>query len=844
MLELWLLGPWKAHLDGAPLSLLPTRHARALLARLALAHPAPVRRTQLHADLFPDMAPTAAAHNLRTTLYYVRQALRHHVHTETDLIGLDPALTIAHDVGRFERASTAEATPATLWEAVELYRGPFLQPAIEGWATAEALRLADLHRDMLRRLVVLAEAQGDLQTVADAARRWVAEEPWDFLAHRALIEALLAQSDRAGSERAIAAARARLQSTWSEASGGVFDAWARAAARLPVVVPSVRSLEPARFGEVIDTGDLQAELKGHNRDAGEWSTVLTEALAAGEQALEESRLRDVARTLAVADHAAGAFPLDRYDPRRWSLLLLRTGYHAAAGPRTAWLADLQELHDFASRSGRVEWRLVALIIRAQAMRVQGQLRVAEELARQAAELAHATGRVYEEARAQRILAFVLDQQIRPVAEVLRAWRSAADAIAATPGDPLHVEARMNIAFAQIRMGEAHAAKSSIDALLADPAVEAHPRLRALAPRYLGLIQYGLRDYEAGVATMRVSVRRLQQIGGQYAEIVSRRWLVDMLAGLGQLETAQALGETNVVQARRLGVQRVVWEGLWTLSAVALWMGDNAEAWRLAQDSLSLAEAHGTAGNMIKVLGIVVQSAAATGRLAEAHAALLRIEKMAGDTDPNLVYRAVPAGVLLLLGERERAARLAQDILAAHDVMLGAPLDHVPIAALQSFWNGAAVFAAIAGHARSRPFQEQAYTRFVDDIARLQAPAARQAFVAATPANRALAEFNSAGPRRLALLPLRNAPTGRPLYPDELAPVVWTVHMPDDPAQSIARRHTQLRRLVEEAAAQGAVATVETLAVALRAGTRTVQRDLQALRQAGIVLQTRGNVREP
>jgi biotin operon repressor len=118
---------------------------------------------------------------------------------------------------------------------------------------------------------------------------------------------------------------------------------------------------------------------------------------------------------------------------------------------------------------------------------------------------------------------------------------------------------------------------------------------------------------------------------------------------------------------------------------------------------------------------------------------------------------------------------------------------------------------------------------------------RRALLSGRPAHRALAELRSSGPRRLALLPLREAPTGRPLHPDELAPVVWTIHAPGDPAGKVEQRRRQIRRMAAEAVAQGAIATVEALADALAVAPRTILRDIQELRAEGITVETRGSV---
>ena len=88
---------------------------------------------------------------------------------------------------------------------------------------------------------------------------------------------------------------------------------------------------------------------------------------------------------------------------------------------------------------------------------------------------------------------------------------------------------------------------------------------------------------------------------------------------------------------------------------------------------------------------------------------------------------------------------------------------------------------------------------------------------------------------------RNAPTGRPLRPEDLVDVAWTVRSPEDDAAGSAAevRRFRLRRLLSEADSHQAAATVADLAEALEASVRTIRRDLQWLRRHGIAVTTRG-----
>jgi DNA-binding SARP family transcriptional activator/tetratricopeptide (TPR) repeat protein len=92
----------------------------------------------------------------------------------------------------------------------------------------------------------------------------------------------------------------------------------------------------------------------------------------------------------------------------------------------------------------------------------------------------------------------------------------------------------------------------------------------------------------------------------------------------------------------------------------------------------------------------------------------------------------------------------------------------------------------------------------------------------------------------ALLPLASAPLGRPLRPDELVDVVWTVSDPSDweLVSAAERRRHRLVRLVGEAEGQGTSVRIADLAGALGVSERTIKRDLADLRASGVNLRTR------
>lgn len=241
MLRLRILGPWQAEYDDLSITSLPTRHARALVARLAMAYPRPLTRARLYHDLLPGVALESAAHTLRTTLYYVRRTVPNLLHVDDDLVGL-VVTDVNIDVWQFERWSEAGATQSMLERAIELYRGPLLAPGeVDGWAREERERLARRYVDALQRLVALSATSGQTAVWLHAAQRWAREEPWNDDAALAVVEASIAAGDTLGAQTATRIARTLVGESGSREALARLDALERAVTRPMVRAPSYGS---------------------------------------------------------------------------------------------------------------------------------------------------------------------------------------------------------------------------------------------------------------------------------------------------------------------------------------------------------------------------------------------------------------------------------------------------------------------------------------------------------------------------------------------------------------------------------------------------------------------------
>jgi DNA-binding SARP family transcriptional activator len=218
--------------DGMPV-VLPDR-ARALLAYLAVAS-SPVPRQALAELLSAEGNEQEQRTTLRQAVYVARKAMADSAvicTQETDL-ALNDALVSA-DVRHFQSA-IACGDDRSLAEAVEIYRGPFLEAekspssAFEEWLGA---RRADFLEHMLAALLKLAgaaAAAGRHDSALEYARRAVTLDPLREDGHRQVMR----------SRAAMASDRARCVSTrscgkrWRRSS-----AWRRRLKRRRCAMPS------------------------------------------------------------------------------------------------------------------------------------------------------------------------------------------------------------------------------------------------------------------------------------------------------------------------------------------------------------------------------------------------------------------------------------------------------------------------------------------------------------------------------------------------------------------------------------------------------------------------------
>ncbi len=182
----------------------PTQRVLALLGLLIAQHDVPQRRDKLVDMLWPDMLPRQGRRVLSDTLWRARRLLASTDAEDTTLlqIGGDTvtfrSTSEAHvDLIAFERllqaAGSSADTPdspeaaAQLQQAVELYRGDFLEDCYDDWALYERERLRELYLSAVQRLLVHYQQQPALDAAVQMALRLVYADPLREDAHRALM---------------------------------------------------------------------------------------------------------------------------------------------------------------------------------------------------------------------------------------------------------------------------------------------------------------------------------------------------------------------------------------------------------------------------------------------------------------------------------------------------------------------------------------------------------------------------------------------------------------------------------------------------------------------------------
>jgi len=217
MLNLVCLGAFSASIDNHSTLTLRTDKIRALLVYLALES-RPHRREVLAGMFWPELSDKAAATNLRTSLYRMRQPIEEVapelakaiLNANRQTLMLESTLC-SSDVQQFETLldtckahehrdlAQCEACLTRLTQAVALYQDDLLvgfhvdeAPAFEEWLTIRREGLRQNLQEALHQLALAYERRSDDRAEL-YARRLLRLEPWREDAHRLLMRAAVRQ---------------------------------------------------------------------------------------------------------------------------------------------------------------------------------------------------------------------------------------------------------------------------------------------------------------------------------------------------------------------------------------------------------------------------------------------------------------------------------------------------------------------------------------------------------------------------------------------------------------------------------------------------------------------------
>lgn len=200
-LVLSFLGGFQARLESGPSVVVPTKKAQGLLAYLACSPTEGHSRDKLAALLWGESDQRCARHSLRQTLFVLRSTLDSVMpsifRSDAGSVSLDRSRLIV-DALEFERLSQEDALQP-LERAGVLYQGDFLagigagDQTFEEWLRDERDRLNELAFDVYRKLLALQRNAGLIAKAILSARRLLALDPLQEVAHRVLMRLYLTQ---------------------------------------------------------------------------------------------------------------------------------------------------------------------------------------------------------------------------------------------------------------------------------------------------------------------------------------------------------------------------------------------------------------------------------------------------------------------------------------------------------------------------------------------------------------------------------------------------------------------------------------------------------------------------
>jgi DNA-binding SARP family transcriptional activator len=205
--QFFVFGPPRLTVDGETVSLPP--QPAAFCAFLILNRQRRITREEVQTAFWPDAAPERAQERLRRTLYLLRRALEPHadwIESEGAELAIAPGVPLWIDYEAFEktlmdayRHDPPRRNP--LEEAIALYKDDLLKDIYADWALLEREHARQRFLTALRHLIAVCQQENDWPSVIQYAHRLLENDPFQEVAHRALMTAYVATGDRSAALR-------------------------------------------------------------------------------------------------------------------------------------------------------------------------------------------------------------------------------------------------------------------------------------------------------------------------------------------------------------------------------------------------------------------------------------------------------------------------------------------------------------------------------------------------------------------------------------------------------------------------------------------------------------------
>ena len=382
--EVTLLGRFAVLVDGQPVPADAWRHKRAaeLVKILALADAHRLHSGQVMDLLWPDLAPDAAAANLRKAVHFARASLGSAaaISRSGEMLELCPQGQVSVDAAAFEAAVRAGQVGA-----LAAYSGELLpEDRYAPWAEAPRDRLRALYLGLLR-------TAGQWDRVLEV-------DPADEEAHRALMQRAVDAGDRLGAVRQFERLREHLRVDLGvgpdRASVALYERAISMAGPAPPTAAErarallARGLVLLSTGELAEAGQAARQARtvameaGLGRESGEASCL--EGILANLRGEWKQQFRAEFSAAVRGDPDTSGHVLDAH------LCLAEACLHGPAGHQgmTEYARELQAM---AESAGSVQGQALARFLLGEAELLSGRLEAARQLLSSAVTLYEQTG---------------------------------------------------------------------------------------------------------------------------------------------------------------------------------------------------------------------------------------------------------------------------------------------------------------------------------------------------------------------------------------------------------------------------------------------------------------------